>query len=174
MITIAVGSTSVHKVNAVKRACAALGIEAEVVGVSATSRVNEQPCGWDETVVGAFNRAHGAVEHVLSDAWCIGIESGVMLSGGHAVDLAAIYVRRPDGKGWCGSTSGTPFSFDDFEEARRRGFKTTTVGLVMSERTGCDKTDGTAYLTGGRITREDTLVDGLKPLLAVAMREYVR
>ena len=172
-IVITVGSMSTHKINAVKRACAALGIDAEVIGVGAPSLVNEQPSGWEETEMGARNRMLGAWRKAAADEWCLGIESGVIGSGGRVVDVAALCLRSPDGREWGGATPGTPFSFDDYCVARRRGFKTTTVGLVMSERTGCDKTDGTAFLTGGRVTREDTLVDGLTPLFAVAMREML-
>lgn len=164
---IIVGSKSKHKINAVIRACAILGIVAQVVGVEAPSGVDEQPQGLDITTAGAANRLRAAREQASADDWVIAMESGVMrIGGGHVIDVAILCVSTPTGQEYYGISSGTPFPLGDYLEAQRRGFKDTTVGMITRERTGCDSADVTTHLTGLRVSREDTLVDGLRTLLA--------
>jgi hypothetical protein len=47
------------------------------------------------------------------------------------------------------------------EIAEERGFETTTVGSVITERLGGDPTDPHSVLTNGKVTRTMTLVDAL-------------
>jgi hypothetical protein len=60
---------------------------------------------------------------------------------------------------------------DLVDEARNRGFRTTTVGEIISERFTNgrgDKTDPHTILTNGRVSRRqyltDALVDGLREI----------
>ena len=46
---VQLGSTSAHKLGALKEACDRLGIKVEVKTFSAESEVNAQPFGFDET-----------------------------------------------------------------------------------------------------------------------------
>ena len=104
-MNIVVGSTSVHKLEALREACKQLGwCDVEVVGVKATSGVNEHPYGFQETYVGALNRACDAKKQTAGDVY-IGIESGVICVDGTKsvfIDLAVIVVLLPDGRQFAG------------------------------------------------------------------------
>nr|WP_231512919.1 inosine/xanthosine triphosphatase [Haloferax mediterranei] len=71
-MNIAVGSGNPVKRRAVERACP----DASVAAVAVDSGVSEQPTGHDETIEGAVNRAHQALEEGDYDLG-IGIEGGV-------------------------------------------------------------------------------------------------
>lgn len=174
-IKVIVGSTSKHKIEAVRDACRMLGIYAHVDGCAARSGVNEQPFGLIETRCGAYARAFGAEGHDLTADVAIGIESGIVelhdpawrggTHPGEYVDMAVVAVRA---KSYASATisAGHAVSADDVNEARRRGFDKHTVSSVTRERTGCDATDSTPHYTGGWVTRRECLAQAVKVALA--------
>lgn len=72
---ILVGSKNKHKISAVKRASADLGLEAIVSGCRVESEVSENPEGHAETLTGSKNRAHN-VSLLKQADYYIGLESG--------------------------------------------------------------------------------------------------
>ncbi|NTW30362.1 MAG: DUF84 family protein [Candidatus Moranbacteria bacterium] len=171
---IVLGTTSVHKIDAAKGACALLGLDTEVSGVKAASGQNEQPIGFEETYGGALTRAQGA-QATDADAIAIGIENGVFRFGGddgkrHAVDFAVVVALSPDGREAVATSAGMEYPDVCVIEAERRGFETTTIGSVFAERFGGDPTDPQSVMSEGRAPRvkllTDTIVQALGDLLA--------
>jgi len=68
----------------------------------------------------------------------------------------------------CVSSRFVEFPRKDVEIALERG---VTAGSVIAERTGCDPADPHSFLTEGRKSREDFLVEPLVKLLKKAMEE---
>ena len=170
---IVVGTTSSHKLQAVSFACENVNIDdADISGVKTSSGVNEQPVGLEETFRGAFNRADSAKKADGSkDAIYIGIESGIISIGAFPylsfIDLAVIVVLFGDSQRFITATSsGISFPMEYVDEAQSRGFRTTTVGSVIAEKTGCDGTDPHWYLTQGVVSRMVTLIQALSIALS--------
>lgn len=162
-----VGSTSEHKLQAVREVCAELGIDAIVIPFAIKSRVNEQPVKDsenDEILQGALNRACDPYEMGDCDI-SIGIENGVFFSKTDAIaivsDFAYAVVWSADGF-FIGNSAGHPVNYGDFETAKARGFDKHTVASVTHERTGCDATDATPHYTGGRMNRVELLKQAVK------------
>ena len=151
---------------AVYEALLALRASPRLSAVEVVSKQDAQPFGFDATSLGAHERARLAVvgHH---DAWGIGIESCVVFAEGCGYyDVAVVAVVTPDGRSANAVSSGIPFPVHDVEEARRRGFATTTVGDVIAERLGGSPQNPHAALTGGRVNRQDTLVVAVTLALA--------
>jgi non-canonical (house-cleaning) NTP pyrophosphatase len=168
MEKIILGSTSKHKIEAVRRACMEVDFLAEVFGIVTESGQNAQPVGYDETYAGASARATQAKERDQGTV-AIGIESGIFPRDGKWFDIAIVVVLVPG----CPEpivVESEPFEFpeDCVSEARKRGVETTTVGDVLAERFGCDPTDPHAFLSEGRVKRSDLLAkviaDGLRKI----------
>lgn len=170
---IYVGSTSEHKLRAVREACAELGIEVEIVGIKTDSRVNEQPEGDIEIRMGALGRATDAwwqnyAPHVNHPDISIGIENGIVQSvfgtkpeHDRFVDYAVVVLYNGS-EAIEARSAGMMICTSDVMSARWRGFDKHTVASVTSERTGCDATDATPHYTGGRMTRAELLKQAVK------------
>jgi len=141
-MNITLGSTSTHKLEAVRQACRKLGLEAIVSGVKTSSGQNEQPVGFDETFSGAFTRATSAKAQ-KPDGIAIGIESGIFRFGATLItlDIAVIVLLTSNGRQIVTSSEGIQFPEKFVRIAEGRGFKTTTVGAVITEQFGDDPTD---------------------------------
>ncbi len=159
-IQVVVGSTSEHKIGAVKEALRRLGVEADVTGRRARSDVREQPMGFVEMMTGAKRRVGHVWDAKHPDRICVGIESGIEVVSTVVVDFALIAVLA-DGEWYQSISPGIVFPFAYYDEARERGFATTTVGSVIAERMGGDATDPHVTFTKGKITRQETLVQGI-------------
>ncbi len=162
-MNITLGSTSTHKLDAVHQACQKLGLGAVVSGVKTSSGQNEQPVGFDETFGGALTRASSAKSQT-PDSIAVGIESGIFRFG-VTLDIAVIVVLTPDGQQIVTTSEGIQFPEECVRLAEERGFKTTTVGSVITEQLGGDPTDPHSVLTKGKVTRTMTLVDALTTAL---------
>jgi non-canonical (house-cleaning) NTP pyrophosphatase len=177
MLKVYVGSTSEHKLRAVRETFAELGIEAEVAGVKAPSGVTEQPVKSpenDEIWEGATNRAVYAqanvpipwVSHPGASMMYIGIENGIEFTKSSTtalvLDLASVVVIDKNNLWYFANSAGLPVNYADVEEARSRGFDKNTVASVTSERTGCDATDATPVHTGYRMSRVELLKQAVK------------
>lgn len=166
---IIVGSTSEHKLGAVREACEKLGIAAEVSGIKTSSDVNEQPCGMRETILGAHTRAMNACEKLDDESvFYVGIENGIitertrLVDANAVIDFAAVVIIPGSGNRRVIATSaGIEFPMEDYLEAYNRGFETTTIGSIIAEKTGCDAADPHSYLTHGKVSRKDILVQAL-------------
>jgi len=155
------GSTSVHKLEAVRSACVKLGIDAVVSAVGVDSGQNEQPVGFEETLEGALARASFAKSCGEGDSIYVGVESGIInLSRSSTIDLAVIVVLAGDRR-IVTTSAGIEFPQECVSIAHQRGFKTTTVGSIIAEKLGGDATDPHFTLTKGMVSRKSTLVQAL-------------
>jgi len=158
---VALGSTNIIKREAVRIACATAGLDVTILGFAAASGVNAQPVGHEETLAGARNRAFAARAVCPKAEIAIGIENGLCIDGEGWVDIAVVVLLTSDGKQAILLSPSVPFPIAFVEEARARGFATTTVGAVMAERVGSDPHDPHPFLTGGMKTRKDLLIETL-------------
>lgn len=170
-MNISLGTRSVHKLAAVERACRELEINATILGVEAHSGENAQPRGFEETFNGALTRATSAKDK-NPDSIAIGIESGIFYFGVEldapiVMDIAIIVVLGEDGKRIVTTSEGIQFPIAHVKTAKVRGFNKTTVGEIIAEHMGGSPKDPHSTMTGGKVSREMTLVDALK----VALRQ---
>lgn len=160
---------SPHKLAAVRQACDVMEIAAEIRGVKAPFPVvAAQPFGHDEIVRGAEHRAT-AVDAEGYDL-AIGIESGVFSAFSLRLmyfDAAAVVLCAQGRIVGISLTTGVVFPVEFVHEALKHG-SGRTVGEVMREATGCDATDGTSFLTGGRYSRVDQIAAGVIAAFAQA------
>ncbi len=165
-LKIKLGSTSAQKFKAVEIGCKYLSLDFTIEKVNAPSGQNEQPVGFDETFAGALNRAKLAIELSPTDYdIAIGIESGIFSINSSAetttLDIAIIVVITKSGKQIVANTPGFVFPEIYVNTAKELGFEKNTVGQVIAENLGGDKTDPHSILSNGVITRQETLIEGL-------------
>ncbi len=167
-MNIAVSSTSPHKVGAVREASEGIFMpELHIQGFKVASGVNEQPYGQEETLQGARNRMARLVELVGDTRFdlFVSMEGGVfpVMNNGQEshFDCGWVIARDAEGNEGVGTCTGVEYSSADVEEARRRGFDTTTIGSVIAERAPADATDTHDFLSGGVLKRADVLRVGL-------------
>lgn len=157
------------KRGAVYEALLALKAQCRLSTVEVDTERDAQPFGFAATSLGAHERARLAVSG-HTDAWGIGIESGVVFAEGCGYyDVAVVAVVTPDGRTANAVSAGIPFPVQDVDEARRRGFATTTVGDVIAARLGGSAQNPHQTLTAGRVNRQDTLVVAITAALAQLM-----
>lgn len=175
---IAVASTSVHKVQAAKDACAHVFADDIVAeGFKAQSGVNEQPYGLEETLKGAENRlAH--LRNIIGDQYfdlLVAMEGGIFSLGTgedeRYFDCGWVIASDAEGNTARGTCTGLEYPRDAVQEARKRGFETTTIGTVLQQRgLILDGTDTHASLTNGVLTRASVLHVGLLSALGQLLR----
>jgi non-canonical (house-cleaning) NTP pyrophosphatase len=168
---IVLGSISTQKLDALSIACdrMKMGSSTEIRGMDAPSGQNAQPVGFEETCAGAIARALQArMGHDGNVA--IGIESGIFRHNGNGVipvtvDLAVVVVITPDGRQIVTTSTGIQLPEACVEAAKKRGFTTTTVGMIMRERFGGNKADPHTTVTKGAISRKETLINAIMAAL---------
>jgi non-canonical (house-cleaning) NTP pyrophosphatase len=165
---IALGSANPIKLEAVREAIAALGLSTEIVAIDAPSGVNAQPVG-EETLVGARHRAAEALRLCPQATHALGIENGLFSEDGVWHDAAMVVLLTPKGQETSFHSPSVIVPNDCVEEARIRGFATTTVGTVIAERFGGNPSDPHTTLTGGKTNRKDLLITALKELLLASL-----
>ncbi len=164
-VTIRVASTSKHKIEAVEAAAKAVfpNRQIRIHGVKAPSGIDEQPMGEDMTVLGAQNRLNAALEGISDEDYYIdyvvSIESGLFGGPKRFIDRAVVIARNMRNERQRVILSGgVVFPNSAVEEARKRGFATTTAGSIIAEQnSGADGTDPHSFLTKGRMTRKAQL-----------------
>ena len=170
---IIVGSKSKHKIEAVRAALRLCGFDTEqyrIGGVSAASGIPEQPAGLEQTRIGAENRSRNAKEASPgADMW-IGIESGLVHAYASHYDIAFVVITCADGKVFSAMAGGHEVPVEHVHAAHARGFKKHTAGAAMAEKTGCDATDGTSFITEGVVSRMDVLTQAM----AIALADWKR
>jgi len=77
------------------------------------------------------------------------------------LDIAVLVILTPDGRQIITTSEGVQFPEECVRIAEKLGFKTTTVGSIITEKLGGDPTDPHSVLTKGKVTRTMTLVDAL-------------
>jgi non-canonical (house-cleaning) NTP pyrophosphatase len=171
-IIVAVGTSSPHKLNAVGLALFSLGVQHSILGLKEGKKIDleyfpEQPCSAAQSFEGALRRSIGVMRMFPDASFGLGIENGIVNHGDYGtIDTAYFALVNKDGREWYGTSAGICMPKECVEEARGRGFVRTTVGQVVSEHFGGEATDPHKTLTGGHITRERILEDGLRVLFA--------
>lgn len=166
---IVVASQSAIKLDAVRAAAAALGIEADIVGVKAPSRVAEQPVGV-ETEIGARNRCRFAMEAMPGADLYIAIENGIFPKrGGDYLDKAFVLAVSASGLESTVYSSAVTFPDASVAEARARGFSTTTVGQVMAEQ-DLIATHDDPHLSLAGVPRATLLTDAVRDAIAQRLK----
>lgn len=162
---VIIGSTSVLKTKAVILILAAephaLSQLNEIYSTKVTSGVNEQPIGLEETLRGATNRAEAAQKE-YPECLAIGIESGLIREKGISVDMAVIVFLTPDGRKIVTTSPGIVFPEEYVKITEERGFATTTVGSVIAEKLGGDKSNPHHQLTDAKTSRLKMLTMGVR------------
>jgi non-canonical (house-cleaning) NTP pyrophosphatase len=162
--SLVIGSTSIHKIDAVEKACDLLGVCPTIVGIKADSGQNEQPIGFEETLAGATTRAEAARAHD-PNSFAIGIESGILSSrvclSPITIDFAVVVLIEPNGHHVVTTSTGIEFPEECYIQAEKKGFDTTTVGSIVQERFGGDGTNPHAVLTGNKLSRKKFLTDAV-------------
>lgn len=168
MIRIVVGSKSPIKIEAVKAAANALGLEAEVVGIETASGVPSQPFGQQQTLNGALARALSA-QATDPEAYGIGIENGLIVEGPMMTDVAIVAVLTPAiDLVWLRSEA-VPVPGDLARESWNSG-QTKTAGALEAERSGCDPADPHRVWSDGRTDRMTILTAAVREALKTATR----
>lgn len=190
---VLVASTSKQKLNAVRRAFERANINAEIIGKKAPSEINEQPIGYEETKLGALNRAKNAVVRLQREDnrkpdIVFGIESGLLhedelgdeqvygvIRNGDLIDVGIILMADmqnvPDVdniKDYIVEerTEGVVFPGEYISVAQQIGFDTTTVGsIIKRNHPEVDDTDPQIFLTNGEASRADLLEKAVFQLL---------
>lgn len=165
---ITLGSRSLVKVAAVREACGRFfGKEGFLLSeVETSSGQYEQPVGMEETYAGALNRAIAA-KQANPAAIAIGIENGIVfIRDNFVVDIAVIVISTPDNVTIVSTSAGVQLQMSYVQEAKQRGFKTTTVGAVMAEHLGCESSDLHSSITGGVVSRKRLLIDAVTVALS--------
>lgn len=165
-IRVVLGSTSPHKLDAVRKACERLGMEASIFGVKTSSGQNAQPIGFEETFAGALTRAMSASRAPYSDAIAVGIESGIFHFCRQnqkvvSFDIAVIVLITMDNRQIVTTSAGIVFPEECVKKAETQGFESTTVGAVIAKFFGSDPADPHSILTKGRVSRKTILTDAL-------------
>jgi non-canonical (house-cleaning) NTP pyrophosphatase/glutathione synthase/RimK-type ligase-like ATP-grasp enzyme len=164
-LRIVLASQSPVKLEALNKALLAKNIYAEVVGVAAESGVPAQPMN-EQTLQGAKNRLTHA-RHIVHDAdLYVAIENGLFEEEGRFFDKAAILTETKDGSQRTTYSKSIECPAEYVEEARRRGFDTTTV--VQSWQRKKAQSDPT-FADAARDFRLTQLADALSENLGGAL-----
>jgi non-canonical (house-cleaning) NTP pyrophosphatase len=93
--------------------------------------VNAEPEGREQTLTYARERIKQlCMKHGPTPGIDISVESGII----DGLDVACVVIRTENGKETVAWSEGVTVPEDVFEEARKRGLKTTTVGDVIHEK----------------------------------------
>lgn len=167
---IIVGSKAAQKIEAVKAAAKAIGLEAEIIGENSMSGVPEQPFG-NQTMYGAYNRARYVASIVKNfDAdFYIGIENGIEARRVD-VDYACVAIITSH-------NSDGIFVFSDAVPVPRElvmqvveSKQTVTAGSLEAMRSGCDPADPHQVWSGGKTDRKTILTEAITRALRTATR----
>lgn len=178
--SIIVTSASAIKINTVQKALQRFfpGRTFNVIGVKASSGINEQPVG-NEAEQGARNRIESAhsivpVELTSVEKAFVSIESGIFETpAGAWEDKAVAVIQLPNESAFSGiSPRGVEFPVEAVNAARAKegGFEKNTVGSVIAEMYAAqgvtiDKQDPQSALTGGSFTREEQMISAIREAL---------
>lgn len=94
---VVVGSTNPAKLEPVRLVFAEIFPELEICGVDVPSGVRDQPIGYEETVLGAENRARAALARPGA-GWGLGLEAGVEFNAYGSWLFNIAVVLRSDGR----------------------------------------------------------------------------
>ncbi len=146
---VVVGTTNSSKLLAVKKAWTLMG-DAEIIGVSVSSDVPEQPMGMYEILEGALNRALSAYD-IMGGDYSVGIEAGYIPLNSLLLDVQVVIILDRDNR----VTVGFSPAFQVPQEALRY----QSLGDYMAYLTGRKNINreigAIGYFTKGAVTRTD-------------------
>tara|TARA_Y100000310_G_scaffold89923_1_gene87150 strand:+ start:98979 stop:99488 length:510 start_codon:yes stop_codon:yes gene_type:complete len=130
---IAVTSKNELKINAVSNAYHAIGLNPEIIGYSADSKVGEQPVN-EETLQGAKNRISYVLSRVKDLDRIISIENGIFYEHNKWLDKAVVVIYDVKlNKESHAFSDAVEFPAKYVDLAREIGFDKITVGKVMAD-----------------------------------------
>lgn len=129
---IVVASTSPIKIEACKLAFGKVA-DVEIIPVNAPSGIAKQPSD-GRAITGAYNRVSAARALVPDADVYVGIESGIDRVGYEYFDRAVVVIEAASGRSEIGQSEAVAFPSASVAKAKRRGFETCTVGMVMEEQ----------------------------------------
>ena len=159
------GSTNPGKLDACQR-----GVDAwspnfrfTFIGVNTDSGVSEQPVGLDETLLGARNRAAGALRAVAGASIGVGLESGVLQVEGALFDVCACAIF--DGTYMCvGLSSSWPLPPRVALELDRLGYN-AAFEAVTAAPADADGAGALSQLSDGVLSRPAQMQEALNVCL---------
>ena len=159
---VAIGSTNRAKVQALKEILTDSSIfsKAELISIETSSEVSDQPLSFQETILGAKNRATNAFHKCKSCTYGFGIESGLMevsevSTGFLHVSICSIY----DGKNYyTGLSSGfeLPSQILNLLLEQKMDLSKACLYSGISHNTEIGSTEGlVGILSKGKMDRKD-------------------
>jgi inosine/xanthosine triphosphatase len=162
-MTILVGSKNPVKAASVEQAFAQFYSNVNVIGISVSSDVPDQPIG-DDTLKGAQVRARNLLKDHAQDhgaQYCVGVEGGMIQQSGAWFSLGGVCILDVDGREGVGFSSWVPLSDGIVESV----FSGKELGLVIDELSGGKNTKqqggAVGFLTDGVIDRTALYVQGV-------------
>ncbi len=157
---IAVGTESALKLRAVESVCKSLmTYPFEIIAHKSESGVSIQPVGVEEMELGASNRAQAAWNAVENAGAAIGIESGLVQRNGLWFDQACIVVLGSNGGRSVAFGAEFPIPRDIAEQTFA---EKSELGEIIKKRGYGGEKDPMHYLSGGKLKREEFLVQALQ------------
>jgi non-canonical (house-cleaning) NTP pyrophosphatase len=160
---IVVGSTNRLETSATAKACAGLGIDAELYSVAVPQPVYATPFGFDQIKNHAQEKAAAAGRAMVSPlALAIGIQSGIIheKAGQRWYLVDAVTVCDKAGNllqgGW---TELVLIPTKIWRKLQLRGTTTTTVGMIVAEQIGGKPEDDPYPFLGNGLLSHETLLE---------------
>lgn len=169
----AIGSTSPHKVGALRDALARpshplSGIATEILPFDVSSGgVDVQPFGIALGSLGSENRAAYGLMHAPGALYSLGVENFLEIARGTWLDIAHVTLLRRcrDATKYevvgTATSVGIPFPEDAVINALRAGPGKFTAATFAAHKLGGDPTNPHATITGGKLTRKGLLADAI-------------
>ena len=173
VIRIGVGNTDPAKIEAVKEAFEACfpGESINAHGVYVPSGVYDQPMTLEETILGAQNRARGAMSLLPANEFWVGMEGGVHLIGEEPYECGRICVVREElGSAIAMSQAGT-FDLPLGKGVYRLLLEGVDLKVALEMLTGHPKQESRrgfqGYVTNDLIGRQQAYVQAVIAALSI-------
>jgi inosine/xanthosine triphosphatase len=169
---IVCGSTNPSKLEPVRSVFSGFEPALSVIGVNVPSLVPDQPMGWQETALGARNRARGSLEQ-SGAVYGVGLEGGFVENDDGAWLLSIAAVARDDGLeglacgGWLQLPERVAARVKAGEELSR------VIDDLAGERGTNTRGGAIGFLTQGRFTRSQMWAGALELALAPISRSVL-
>ncbi len=159
-VRVIVGSKNPVKINSVKEAFSKYFSGVEVEGVSVSSGVPDQPIGYEETLLGACNRAAG-LEVISKGDYYVGLEGGIENKQGEWFSYGVMCILSKEGQRGIGITPAFPlpsYAIDEINKGRELGDVTDDITKGTNEK---QKGGIIGFFTKGKMGRTELYVHGL-------------
>ena len=153
---VVVGSRNPAKIKGVKRAYVKVFGEVDIVGVSVSSMVSQQPLSLEETFIGALNRAREALRRVKDREHGVGVEAGWLNIYGIWLDIQITVIVDRNGRIGVGFSPAFPLPTYAVKRVLKENVEMEVVFEEVSgiRRIG-EKEGAIGFLTKSMVSRED-------------------